>query len=140
MKFGVVISLISVLFFASCGNKRNSAAGTSKIAAETIVLSDSLISQLYTINLGRVSEGESILKEITLVNDTDHPIIITNIDAGCGCILFEFSRKPIAAGESGDIKMRFFTVGLTGDVMRVAKIKCSGCDIPKEVMINATVH
>lgn len=57
-------------------------------------------------NFGDVSrKGENKSCLFCFVNDGTEPLVVLSAVTSCSCIKAEFSRKPIAVGEAGVIKL-----------------------------------
>lgn len=57
-------------------------------------------------NFGEVSRrGENKSCVFRFVNDGIEPLVILSATTTCSCLKTEFSRKPIAVGESGEIRL-----------------------------------
>jgi len=59
-------------------------------------------------NFGTISEtGGPAVYDFVFKNTGSAPLILNNVRPGCGCTTPSWSRKPIAPGESGSIKVSF---------------------------------
>jgi len=57
-------------------------------------------------NFGEVSRnGANLNYTFRFVNDGTEPLVLLSVMTSCSCVKPQFSRKPIAAGESGEIKI-----------------------------------
>ena len=55
-------------------------------------------------NFGKVSRsGENQRCVFRFVNDGTEPLVILSVTTSCSCVKPQFSRKPIAVGEMGEI-------------------------------------
>lgn len=70
---------------------------------------DSTYQELPTLKEGDVEEIKWRFK-----NTGNHPLIVININAGCGCTLAEKPEKPLLAGEVGVLKAKFSSKGQLG--------------------------
>ncbi|MGE8378999.1 MAG: DUF1573 domain-containing protein, partial [Sphingobacterium sp.] len=106
-----VLALASVLFF-SCGNAQKEkveAATIGPAAAATDSLSKAA-AQLGKIefaesafDFGQVKEGAEVKHTFVLKNTGDAPVILSKVNASCGCTQPEFSKSPILPGGTSDI-------------------------------------
>ncbi|MBC8034918.1 MAG: DUF1573 domain-containing protein [Chitinophagaceae bacterium] len=109
--------LISLLAIASCKDKPAAAsAGPSPFFP---VQQDS--TQFTTIqwidstkNYGSINEGQKLEVIFRFKNTGDKPLVIDMIKPSCGCTLVEKPEKPIAPGETGEIKGAFDSNGRPG--------------------------
>lgn len=68
-----------------------------------------------TYNFGTISEtGGQATTEFKFKNTGSVPLILNNVQAGCGCTTPEWNRQPIAPGESGTIKVSYNPSGRPG--------------------------
>ncbi len=64
---------------------------------------DSMVHDFGVVNR---REGE-LRHRFTIENRGDEPLIITNIVASCSCMKHSISRKPIAPGESRELRLTY---------------------------------
>jgi hypothetical protein len=57
--------------------------------------------ELKDLQIGKTSEAA-----FTLKNTGTQPLVIQRVDASCGCTVPEWEKRPIAAGESTEIKVK----------------------------------
>lgn len=62
-----------------------------------------------THRFGEVKEGALIEHVFSFTNTGKIPLIINDARSTCGCTVPEWPKAPIAAGESGEIKVKFKT-------------------------------
>ncbi|MFT5761360.1 MAG: hypothetical protein ACI8WA_000471 [Polaribacter sp.] len=66
-------------------------------------------------DFGTVIDGEIIETVFTLTNTGKSPLVITDAKTTCGCTVPSWPKdKPIAPGESTEIKVKFNTAGKGG--------------------------
>lgn len=58
-------------------------------------------------DFGSVNEGEIVDYTFKFTNTGEFPLIISKATATCGCTVPEWPREPIAAGGSGEIRVKF---------------------------------
>ena len=51
-------------------------------------------------NLGTVNHGEILESSVIIKNGFDVPLLISRIEASCGCVNVEFSSEPIMPGKT----------------------------------------
>jgi hypothetical protein len=117
MKYIVSIVLISSLHFACTSNDVNSvdkqSVDSAKRAQQLNAATDSAnFTQIQWIdsihqNLGKVKEGSVLEVSWRFKNTGTKPLIISNVNASCGCTVAEKPEAPVAAGEEGVIKAKF---------------------------------
>jgi hypothetical protein len=60
-----------------------------------------------TFDFGKIKQGVPATHEFTFTNTGNVPLIITNVQASCGCTTPDWSRDPIAPGGKGFIKATY---------------------------------
>lgn len=65
-------------------------------------------------DFGKILQGEVVSCTFHFTNAGDAPLLITNVDKSCGCTASEYSREPIAPGESGLVKITYDSKGHHG--------------------------
>ncbi len=58
-------------------------------------------------SFGKVRNGDKVEHTYRFKNVGDNPLLITKVDANCGCTAPSFTKSPIAPGGSGEIMLRF---------------------------------
>lgn len=107
------------LFAASCGNRHNFALDelmqANELALEQSVdmyndkteTDNLLVLDRAEIDLGDLPLGEEREAKISATNNTDKSIVILTAATSCSCTKVEWSKKPILAGESTDLVVKF---------------------------------
>lgn len=65
-------------------------------------------------NFGNVPEGPSVSYDFEFKNISAEPIILSNVQASCGCTTPTWPKEPIAPGKSGKITATYSTQGRPG--------------------------
>ena len=73
-------------------------------------------------DFGTVKEGEKVEHEFTFTNTGSSPLILSNVQASCGCTTPEYSKNPIAPGEQGLVKVVFNSAGQLGKQHKVITV------------------
>lgn len=58
-------------------------------------------------NFGTIQEGEVVKHSYHFKNTGEHPLLIWNAVASCGCTVPSFPKEPIPPGGEGDIVVEF---------------------------------
>ncbi len=74
---------------------------TADLPKTTIAFEDTKYS------FGTITEGEKVRHAFRFKNTGDHPLIISNAVASCGCTVPSYPKEPIAPGKSGEILVEF---------------------------------
>ncbi len=73
-------------------------------------------------DFGAVKEGEKVEHEFRFTNTGSAPLIISNVQASCGCTTPEYSKNPIAPGGEGMVKVVFNSAGQVGKQHKVVTV------------------
>ena len=84
-------------------------------------------------NLGKV------YCDFKLVNSGPEPISITGVRANCGCTRPEYSRDPVAPGDTAVIRVGFDPKGQAGRFTKRVYVDCSGDPARSTLTITGTV-
>ena len=60
-----------------------------------------------SFDFGRIPQGRPVTHNFEVVNKSNKPLMIENVEASCGCTTPEWSEQPIAPGASSVIKVGF---------------------------------
>ena len=73
------------------------------------------------------------MREIGFVNDGSSPLVILSVTTSCSCLKADYSRKPVAAGERGVIKIiyeaRKMELGVFHRVIQVRSNSTDGVNL-----------
>ena len=65
-------------------------------------------------NFGKVTDGEKVVITFHFKNTGNKPLIISNVQASCGCTVPSKPEEPIAPGAEGKITAEFNSEGRVG--------------------------
>jgi len=130
--------LVSAMLLASCNNSKNQEqeaeaadipmdeVGKQPVGQTIIPGADSSDAVLEVsedaYDFGVVKEGEKVEHEFTFTNTGSSPLIISNVQASCGCTTPEYSKNPIAPGDQGLVKVVFNSAGQLGKQHKVITV------------------
>ena len=60
-----------------------------------------------TFDFGKIEKGVPVTHEFKFVNSGTDALIISSVQASCGCTVTEYTKDPIPAGESGFVKATY---------------------------------
>ena len=118
----MLLSLTAVgVFMLSCRQKQTavrSSGGMIFCVADTVTLGE----LPDTVHLGRMREGERIVKEFRVRNSGSVPMVVGKVDSDCGCIFSEYDRQPVAPGEEKILSVSFDSGGYRGYILKKVNI------------------
>jgi len=65
-------------------------------------------------SMGTVTEGGTLKINYRFKNSGSKPLVIENVQPGCGCTVADYPKEPIAPGQEGEITAEFDTKGRVG--------------------------
>jgi len=65
-------------------------------------------------DFGLIEEGEIVKHSFEFKNVGEAPLVISNIEVSCGCTTGDYTRTPVAVGESGKVEVQFNSMGKSG--------------------------
>ena len=116
--------------------------GETKAAGQVIRLTDELLRSggSDTLRFGRLYEGETAVRRITLYNETQEPTVIVTHEASCGCVTLDYERRPIMPGESADAEFTFDSRGEAGWQMKLITLRLGATGTPLKIYVEAEVE
>lgn len=60
-----------------------------------------------TFDFGKVKLNSPVTHEFRFTNSGSTPLVISTVQASCGCTVTEYSREPIAPGGEGFVKATY---------------------------------
>lgn len=120
MKLLIVLSTFIALLTA-CGNadkKTSDAATTTTEQTEATAPAAADVTTVQWLdssqNFGKVTDGEKVMITFHFKNTGTKPLIISNVQASCGCTVPSKPEEPIAPGAEGKITAEFNSEGRVG--------------------------
>ena len=78
-------------------------------------------------DFGEIKEADGKVAHTFVIENTgDAPLVLTRVIASCGCTTPEWTKEPIAPGESGEIKVSYNPAGRPGPFTKVLSIYSNG--------------
>lgn len=65
-------------------------------------------------DFGDIQQGEIVEHVFKFTNTGTEPLIITNVQASCGCTTPQWTKEPVMPGGKGEIKVGFNSAGRMG--------------------------
>ena len=98
MKKSIFLLTILSLFTFALQAQENQAA-----------VSDSIIFDKLVYDYGTIKQGADGNSEFKFTNKGKAPLILSNVQASCGCTVPEWPKEPILPGKTGSIKVKYNT-------------------------------
>lgn len=130
----------AVLAIPICSCRQGRA--TAQLTGSVVEISDSLlrVAVADTFRLGRLRHGERAVKEFSVKNTGNAPLVISKVDSDCGCIMTEYERSPLMPGEFRKLAVSFDSRGYRGYVIKKMEIFTSLDRKPRVIFIETEVE
>jgi hypothetical protein len=79
-----------------------------------------------THDFGNIKEGTQATYEFKFTNTGNAPLILEEVKASCGCTTPEWSKDPIAPGQTGKVIATFNSSGKPGTFVKTITVKYNG--------------
>lgn len=90
-------------------------------------------------DFGEVPEGKIATHEFEFVNTGNQPIVISNVQASCGCTTPFWTKEPVMPGKKGSIKASFNSSGRPGNFSKSITVTSNAAEPTKVLKFNGTV-
>lgn len=115
MRTAALIITAFVLLAGCLDQPQNKAGNPEKPTAEIDTTEFTTIQWLDSaLDFGKIREGEKLDVTFRYKNTGTKPLVIYMVKPSCGCTLAETPGKPLAPGETGEIKAMFDSEGRSG--------------------------
>lgn len=110
----------------------------SKNQETHLVFKNSIKWKSSEITLGEIPQNEPVTIEFEFTNDGDSPVIISSVQASCGCTSTNFSKTPVLPGESTKISA-VFNAAAKGAFKKQITVITNAEETPKTLVFTGTV-
>ncbi len=91
-------------------------------------------------DFGTIPEGTQATYEFKFTNTGKEPLIISNVQASCGCTTPKWSNEPIAPGKTGTITASYNSSGRPGPFTKSITVTSNAKTGQKVLTINGVVE
>jgi hypothetical protein len=123
LKFALLIPAVAGLcLMASTPNH------STKTSSENIWLATEgeITIDKTTHDYGRVKQEDgAVTATFTITNNTQEPVVLTNVIASCGCTTPTWTKEPILPGKTGHVVASFNPKGRPGPINKTVTITTS---------------
>ncbi|KAA3437970.1 DUF1573 domain-containing protein [Rufibacter hautae] len=92
-----------------------------------------------THEFGNVSEGVQAVYEFKFKNTGNQPVVISHVQASCGCTTPEWPKEAILPGKTGVVKAGYNSAGRPGAFSKTLTITSNGKPETQSLFIKGTV-
>ena len=91
-----------------------------------------------TYDFGKIKQSVPAVATFTVTNISKEPLIIEAANPTCGCTISDYTKSPIAPGQSGSIKATYNAASL-GGIHKTLTVKFAGVDEIKQINLAGEV-
>lgn len=138
---GILAGLI--LLALACGRQNGSQEQRSGVhelkgqeaQGEPLMVFDTLIH-----DFGTIIEGESVVCYFNYGNEGGEDLLITAVEASCGCTTPNWNHEPLEPGEKETLEIIFDASGRNGEQRKLVTIKSNASNQVVQLTIRAKVN
>lgn len=112
------------------------ASATSVIAQKKV--SDVAKFDKETYDFGKIKQNIPAVAIFTVTNISNAPIVIEQANPTCGCTISDYTKTPIAPGQTGTIKATY-NAAAAGAIHKTLTVKIAGIDEIKQISLAGEV-
>ncbi len=90
-------------------------------------------------NFGKVTDGDKVEYNYRFKNTGTKPLVIINTTASCGCTIPQKPERPIAAGDTGVIKVVFDSKGRVGTAHKTITVVANARPVFPDLLLTGEV-
>jgi hypothetical protein len=131
-----ISALLLAALLMSFTPKHNTAVTGNKA-----ILTDKTISiewKKMEIDLGEITQNKPVTVEFEFKNTGEVPVIISNVQASCGCTATNFSKTPVMPGESTKITATY-NAAAKGIFKKTVTVITNAKSTPETLTLSGTV-
>lgn len=135
-KFKVAVAImLAALLMSSCarGTKKAPEGQTVQSGTAKFVFSEEIH------NFGSLKAGEVVAFTFTFKNEGTGPLIIHDVDSGCGCTEVKLPEQPVEPGQEGHIEVIYDSTGETGRQLKTIILFSNAEQAEQKLYIKANV-
>lgn len=114
------------------------ASFTLQAQESTVTPTDSIIFVSTVHDYGTIVQGSDGTCTFNFASNGKAPIVLNNVKASCGCTVPEWTRTPVAPGQSGSIKVTYNT-NTVGAFNKSITVHSNAKNSPVVLMIKGVV-
>lgn len=137
MKTTIKISmLVLALAFMSFTTKTELSSGNNNKVS--ITKKATIKWKVEEVVLGNIEQNKPVNIEFEFTNTGDSPVIISNVQASCGCTATNYAKTPVSPGESTKITATF-NAAAKGAFKKTITVVTNAEETPKTLIFTGTV-
>lgn len=149
MKFRYIILLSTLILTASCSKQGNEQKQISSDEIQNNSTVDNpsenrdeakIVFEEYEHDWGEINEGETVLHTFKFKNEGTKNLVISNVQASCGCTTPEWTKEPVEPAGEGKIVVKFSSTGKGGLQKKTVTVYSNSNPVATELSIKTFVN
>jgi hypothetical protein len=108
----LLVAILSVFAFSSCKDNAADKVNEENVATAEVRDAESGKFPVITFeesqfDFGTIDQGTNVEHVFKFKNTGEAPLMIVNAKSSCGCTVPEYTKEPIAPGDSGEMLVKF---------------------------------
>ncbi len=91
-------------------------------------------------DFGTIKQGDQVECVFKITNSGKEPLFIENAHAACDCIILDYPKDSIPAGDNRDMKVKFNSTGKQGQQTKTITVTANTEPIQTMISITANVY
>lgn len=137
-----IFNLITIVSFSlfgllsACQGQEKSKLNATDVTSESSIIKFDTTGH----DFGVVKDGEKVEWTYEFTNIGKSKLLITKVQASCGCTVPSYSDQPIMPGKRGKILIKFDSNGKEGEVTKNVTVYANTTPVNTELSFKATVN
>lgn len=131
--------LLSFLLISLVSCQRTAKTETQE-ATENTTSGAAIVFKESNFDFGEIMEGDTVEHDFEFTNTGNSPLEIIDVKVQCGCTVASRPEKPIGAGQTDKITVRFNSTGKPGINNKYVTVITNAKIQPKPIAFKATVN
>ena len=137
-----LVAVLMIWLLSACGGQNGSkeaADGLQEQSDQSAVSEPVMLFDALEHDFGTIIEGERVVCYFDYVNGGGRELVITSVEATCGCTTPGWSREPLKSGESESLELIFDASGRSGAQRKVVTVQSNASNQLVQLIIRANV-
>ena len=138
---GILAGLI--LLAMACGRQNGSQEqgnGVHELSSQDAQEEPLMVFDTLVHDFGTIIEGESVVCYFDYGNEGGEDLLITDVEATCGCTTPNWSREPLEAGGGETLEIIFDASGRSGEQRKLVTVRSNASNQVVQLTIRAKVN
>lgn len=89
-------------------------------------------------NFGKITPGPAYFHTFYIINEGTKPLVIQDVKGSCSCTQPEWTRHPVAPGDSAEVRIAYLSKGKKGDFWKSIRVNANIEENPLKLYLKGT--